>query len=182
MVQKKILNPVRAKDIFYNKSFLKFNLEVPLCQGRSNSSDFIYNVSSYNDNLYSSFCFRLALDTQSTYFSIVKKIYNEAGRSIFADNAVGRLSLIPRQYCEPPIHISNYKFSSNLGSTTKNMMTMYSFHSPLNITFDTMAPLDCFFNRTEVPENWGNLAAFMSRIPIFVQYTNNKYAEYLKLI
>ncbi len=100
------------------------------------------------------------------------KIYREAGRDIFDD--VTEFKTIPVKYLSPPLHISNYQFTAEIGPISKQYMTMLSLHNPLNITFDNMVPFSIFFNSRNTGLSWCHFLLFFSRIPIFVQIDDGK--------
>ena len=165
----KILKPIRQKDIFNKKSYLAFNIKVPLGDGFPMSSDFIFNTNIFNDDLYiNTNSFNYSLNNRE--FTIVKRINDEAGQSLFQDHR--ELISIPKKYLDPPIHISSYQFTADLGQMTKQNMTMISMHDPLNITYDTMSPFPMYLNPYNVSSIWSNFILFFSRIPIFCKYGN----------
>ena len=105
----KILKPIRQKDIFNKKSYLAFNIKVPLGDGFPMSSDFIFNTNIFNDDLYiNTNSFNYSLNNRE--FTIVKRINDEAGQSLFQDHR--ELISIPKKYLDPPIHISSYQFTA----------------------------------------------------------------------
>ena len=83
MVQKKILKPIKAKDIFDQKDYLDFNLSIPVANGSCIASDFIFNTLSYNKLLYDEETFPHIIGKKG--FEIISSIYDEAGKSIFKD-------------------------------------------------------------------------------------------------
>ena len=171
MVSKKILKPIKAKDLLYPKDYLEFDLKLPLCSGYSIASDFIFNTGKYNKLLYEEESFPHIINKKG--FEIITKIYDEAGKSLFKDDALKKLKQIPEEYINPPIHISSYNFNSNLGFHNDKLMTMLSMHSPLNITLDSMVPYACFFNSYSVSESFSKFFLFFSRVPIFIKYESN---------
>ena len=175
----KILKPVRQKDIFRKKSYLTFKIKVPLCRGFPLSSDFIYNTNIINNDLMlDTLCFNRILQKEN--FEILTRIYEEAGQSIFRDT--NEMASIPAKYLEPPIHISSYNFTADIGPITKQYMTMLSLHNPLNITFDSQVPLATFFNAKTLGDQWSKFLLFFSRVPIFVKFGDKKFIMNLKQI
>ena len=177
MVQKKILKPIKAKDIFDQKDYLDFNLSIPVANGSCIASDFIFNTLSYNKLLYDEETFPHIIGKKG--FEIISRIYDEAGKSIFKDGYQKKLKQIPDEYTNPPIHISSYNFRSNLGFNEDKLMTMLSLHSPLNITLDSMIPFATFFNPYLVSDGFSKFLLFFSRIPIFVAYGKQYYVTNL---
>ena len=162
---KKILKPFRGSDALKQKTILSFDVQIPLCNGAVNSSDFIYNANSYDNRIYTSDSFAFALN--DSLFSITSKLYDEAAKSLFLPNA--NLSNIPSDAIDPPTHLSKLIFSTNIGKYTKNMFTMLSFHNPFNVTFDTMSPLAVYFNGYTVGSLFSKFLLFASRVPIFMK-------------
>ena len=131
------------------------------------SSDFIYNTDLINEDLtVNSDTFARCLN--HTNFEILTKIYLEAGQNLFQNT--DELVSVPKKYLEPPIHISHYQFTTELGPITKQYFSMLSLHNPLNITFDTMSPLAMFFNCDKISQAYNNFLLYFSRVPIFCKY------------
>ena len=74
MVQKKILKPIKAKDIFDQKDYLDFNLSIPVSNGSCIALDFIFNKLSYNKLLYDEEIFPHIIDKKG--FEIISRIYD----------------------------------------------------------------------------------------------------------
>ena len=146
---------------------MNFNIKVVLAQNYPLSSDFIYNTAIYDYKLFSnSDSFQLCNGNQN--FHLISKIYDEAGRDLF-DRNNQEINSIPDSIIRPPINISSFTFRGKLGQFTKNLMTMFSIHSPFNCSFDSLSPLVYFWNTSQVFDNWIKMTQLMSRIPCFVQ-------------
>ena len=175
----KILRPVRQKDILNPKDYLSFDIKVPVAQGQSMGSDFIYNTDLFNDELVlNTRCFPNIINNR--HFQIMAKVYNEAGQSLF-DNYQDMVS-VPRKYLDPPVHVSHYQFTGALGPISQQYMTMVTLHKPLNVTFDSMASLAMFFNQQTLGEQYQMFFHYFSRIPIFCKFNNQYFIANLAAI
>lgn len=166
---KKILKNFKKSDALKQKNYLDFNLKCVLGQGYPLSSDFIFNIQKYDKSNFEKSMFYFLIRGVNN-FKIFNKIIDEAGQELFSNNVPS--DNIPDYILKPPVTISSYKFTGELGPIQKNLMTMLSFHSPYNVTLDTMVPLAYFFNNVLVSANWKRTILFMSRIPIYVQLDN----------
>ena len=154
-MEKKVLSNFKKSQALKQKSYLNFNIKVVLAQNHPLSSDFIYNASIYDYKLFSR-SDSFAICNNQTNFHLISKIYDEAGRDIFDANN-DEIKAIPDSITKPPINISSFTFRGKLGQFSKNLMTMFSIHSPFNVSFDSLSPLVYFWNTTNVLDNWYKL-------------------------
>lgn len=170
----KILKPVRQKQIFNSKTYLNFDIKIPVADGNPMASDFIYNVDILDDNIkVNSESYVTTLNQPG--FKVFSKIDDEAGQSLFrAPGQVNELKFLSKNVLEPPLHIDSYKFTADLGPITKQYMTMISLHNPFNICYDNMVAIAYFMNPYGVINIFRAFVYMTSRIPIFIK-NDHKY-------
>lgn len=80
---------------------------------------------------------------------------------------------IPSKYLEPPIKITSNEFELDINDKNKQFMIM-SFHTPLNISLLTTAPLGWALNPKSIANQYINLYCLLNRVPIIIIDLENK--------
>ena len=74
---------------------------------------------------------------------------------------------IPHKYLDPPIKITSNEFELDVNDRNKQFMIL-SFHTPLNISLLTTAPLGWALNAKSIYNQHLNVFSLMSRVPIYI--------------
>jgi hypothetical protein len=74
---------------------------------------------------------------------------------------------IPSKYLEPPIKITSNEFELDINDKNKQFMIL-SFHTPLNISLLTTAPLGWALNPKSIANQYINLYCLINRVPIVI--------------
>jgi hypothetical protein len=101
------------------------------------------------------------------YFPHINSLISTCAQNMF-DGINAEKEGIPLDFINPPIRITSNKFAIDISERQEKHYSIISFHSPLNITINTMAPLGWCLNAKTIDIGWNNLFMIMNRIPIFL--------------
>ena len=140
---------------------------IPTVIGSSNglSSEFIYNCNTIDINELTKGRYR---HIKREFFPHIKSIIETCGQPLFEDNDQTELNGIPREYSQPPIQITSNEFNLDITEFKDKFYSIMSFHSPLNITLLSTAPLGWVLNSKSINDQYLNLTCLLNRVPIMI--------------
>lgn len=134
------------------------------------SSEFIYNSNKLDIIEFYGSSLRTLITAET--FPHINALLNTCGQSMFSgvdSNKEG----IPIDYINPPIIITKHIFGLDVSERLEKYYSIISFHSPLNITLNTTAPLGWILNGKSINDQYINLFMIMNRLPLII-CNNNK--------